>query len=188
MRATRMIRATRPERPIRTERLLLRPAEAGDARAIAEGLGDFEVTRWLARVPYPYSLDEAERFLAWERAQRQIGEDRVFIVDRGGFLGLVSLRGRGHAPILGYWLSRDHWGMGYMSEAVAAVLAEAFADPAVTAVHSGVFDGNLRSLAIQKRLGFEIEGHSMQHNLALGRDLDHIDTVLTRTRHGEFTT
>lgn len=181
------MQATRPDRILRTRRLILRPAEAGDAPAIAAGLGDIEVTRWLARVPYPYGLDEAERFLAWERAQRADGDDRVFAIDRGGFIGLVSLRGRGPDPVLGYWLARAHWGQGLMSEAVAAVIDDAFTDTGIALLRSGVFVGNDRSLAIQTRSGFEIVGRSRQHNLALRRDLDHIDTQLTRARHAEFT-
>jgi len=180
------MRSTPPDQVLATARLLLRPAELSDASAIAAGLDDFEVTRWLARVPYPYRLDEAERFLVWERGQRDGGEDRVFIVDRNGPIGLVSLRGRGAEPVLGYWLSRKYWGQGLMSEAVAAVVDDAFADPGIETIQSGVFEGNVRSLAIQTKLGFEIVGHSRQHNLALRRDLDHIDTQLTRTRHAEF--
>lgn len=182
-----MMRATPPDFRIKTQRLVLRPPAFDDADAIAAGLGDFEVTRWLARVPYPYSLDEAVRFLAWERSQRSGGEDRVFVLDRGGFLGLVSLRGRDPAPVLGYWIAQAHWGRGYMSEAVATVLVEAFADQRIEKIRSGVFEGNERSLAIQQRFGFEVTGRSLQHNLALGRDLAHIDTVLTRARHEEFT-
>ena len=182
----KMTRVTLPSRVIRTERLILRPAEMTDAAAIAAGLGDFEVARWLARVPFPYDLEEAERFLNWEKAQRHFGEDRVFVIDQDGFIGLVSLRGRGEAPILGYWLARACWGRGLMSEAVGAVIAETFADGAISEIRSGVFDGNDRSLAIQLRFGFEILGRSRQHNLALQRDLDHIDTILTRARHAEF--
>lgn len=183
----RAMRSESPERRLVTERLVLRPAELSDAAAIAAGLGEFEVTRWLARVPFPYSLDEAEQFLVWERAQRVGGEDRVFIIDHHGPIGLISLRGRGAEPVLGYWLARPHWGRGFMSEAVTAIVADAFTDPQVSGIESGVFDGNAASLAIQLKLGFEIIGHSRQHNLALRRDLDHIDTHLTRLRHAELT-
>lgn len=177
----------RPDWTARTARLLLRPLEAGDAAAIVAGLGDFEVTRWLARVPFPYTIGEAERFLAWERAERHGGEDRVIAIDRDGLIGIVSLRGRGRAPVLGYWITRAHWGRGYMSEAAAAVVGAAFADTVVAEIRSGVFSGNERSLAVQNRLGFAVTGRSVQHNLALGRDLAHIDTVLTRARREELT-
>ncbi|WP_018183090.1 GNAT family N-acetyltransferase [Kaistia granuli] len=175
-----------PEKTIPTASVLLRPLRPDDGPAIAASLGDYEVTRWLARVPYPYSLDEAERFLAWERAQRPVSAEQVYAIDRDGMIGLISLRAAGTRPILGYWLAQAHWGKRYMSEAVAALVDDTFANPVITEIQSGVFEGNERSLAIQKRLGFEIIGRSIQHNLALGRDLAHIDTALTRARHYEF--
>jgi RimJ/RimL family protein N-acetyltransferase len=176
-----------PDFEIRTRRLRLRPLDGGDAAALVDGLGDFEVARWLSRVPLPYTMDEARRFLDWEKSQRVHGEDRVVVIDAGGLIGIVSLRGRGAEPVLGYWLARRHWGLGYMTEAVGAVLAAAFAGSAIDAIQSGVFEHNTRSLAIQKRFGFVVSGRSRVHNLALGRDLAHIDTHLTRARHQEFT-
>ena len=176
-----------PDFTRRTARLTLRPLREGDAAALVEGLGDFEVARWLSRVPFPYTIDEARRFLDWERAERVRGEDRVVAIDVGALAGIVSLRGRGAEPVLGYWLSRRHWGLGYMTEAVGAIIAAAFAGSPIETIRSGVFEGNQRSFAIQKRFGFVVSGRSQLHNLALGRDLAHIDTHLTRARHQELT-
>ena len=180
-------RAMPPEATIETARLTLRGLLDRDAAAIVEGLGDFEVARWLSRVPFPYTFAEARRFLAWERDVRHEREERVIAIARGETLiGVASLRGRGPDPVLGYWLSQRHWGQGYMTEAVGAIVAAAFEDPATEVIRSGVFDGNERSLAIQRRFGFVVYGRSRVHNLALGRDLAHIDTHLTRARHREF--
>jgi RimJ/RimL family protein N-acetyltransferase len=171
---------------IRTARLTLRTIEDRDAAALVAGLGDIEVARWLSRVPFPYTLAEARRFIVWERSVRHEGEERVVAIEHDGDLaGIVSLRGRGGEPVLGYWLARRHWGKGLMTEAVGPILDLAFADPLVSGVRSGVFEGNERSLAIQKRYGFVVSGRSHVHNLALGRDLAHIDTHLTRARHKE---
>lgn len=181
-----MAKSMLPRPSIETERLVLRPSEMSDATAIAAGLSDFEVTRWLARVPYPYDRAEADRFLVWEKRQRGSGHERVYIIDRDGPMGLISLRDFGPSPVLGYWIAQAHWGKGYMTEAVIALLHETFGNPVVNEIRSGVFEGNLRSLSVQNSTGFEITGHSVQHNLALGRDLAHIDTVLTRARHLEL--
>jgi RimJ/RimL family protein N-acetyltransferase len=175
-----------PDQTLFTKRLVLRPPIAGDAAAIVAALGDWEVTRWLARVPFPYRLEDAIRFLNWERTERPRSRDRVFAIDRDGMIGMISLRDYGSQPVLGYWIVRSEWGHGYMSEAVDALLQESFVDPRVMRLQSGVFEGNERSLAIQKRFGFEIIGRSRQHNLALGQDLAHIDTILTRKRHQEL--
>ena len=48
---------------LKTERLLLRRPETGDARAIMGIVGDWEVVRRLTRVPHPYSESDAHFFL-----------------------------------------------------------------------------------------------------------------------------
>ncbi|MBB5753487.1 GNAT family N-acetyltransferase [Prosthecomicrobium pneumaticum] len=184
-----MQRATPPDGRIETERLVLRPLRLTDAAAITEGLSDFEVSRWLARVPFPYRRVDAERFLVWAAGSQARREERLYAIDTGnGLVGLVSLIALGAAPVLGYWLSRAAWGGGLMPEAAAALVAEAFRDPVVREIRSGVFEGNHRSMRVQEKLGFVVTGRSIQHNLALSADLPHIDTVLTRARHEEFTT
>ena len=181
-------RATRPEHHIETERLLLRPLRFADAAPIAEGLADLEVARWLARVPHPYRLIDAERFLTWAAGSAARREERLFAIDGGeGLIGIVSLISLGRAPVLGYWLAKSSWGAGLMPEAAAAVVDDAFLDPTVREIRSGVFEGNERSMRVQEKLGFVETGRSIQHNLALSADLPHIDTVLTRARHDEFT-
>ena len=54
---------------LRTPRLTLRPLTYDDCDAIAEGVGNYDVSRWLAVVPYPYSVEDARAFL--ERVFKQ---------------------------------------------------------------------------------------------------------------------
>jgi len=51
----------------RTPRLLLRPGFAEDAPALAMAIGDEAIVRNLAVVPWPYTLRDAEAFLASPR-------------------------------------------------------------------------------------------------------------------------
>ena len=55
---------------LRTERLLLRPVGSEDAMAITDGLRDWEVTRWLSSVPWPYRRQDADWFIAEAEAGR----------------------------------------------------------------------------------------------------------------------
>ncbi len=73
---------------------------------------------------------------------------------------------------LGYWFARSSWGRGYGREAVGAVLAAHFADPAAPDLHANVHDGNARSEAVLRRLGFTVTGHRRYHAEALRRDVD----------------
>jgi RimJ/RimL family protein N-acetyltransferase len=165
-----------------TERIDLRPPSGADAPAIAAHLADPEVTRWLARVPYPYRLADAVSFVEQAHLSAIGGSAATFaLVPRDGdgtVVGIAVIHGLRSEPEFGYWLARSHWGRGLMGEAVPAVLAfarEAFRLPRI---RSGAFVGNTASLAIQSRNGFVVTGTSHRLCLAEGRMKEHIDTVL----------
>lgn len=60
---------------IETERLILRQWEMGDINDMIEGLNNINVTRWLANIPFPYTNNDAEKF---------IGEtiERIYVILR----------------------------------------------------------------------------------------------------------
>ncbi|MCB1492061.1 MAG: GNAT family N-acetyltransferase [Rhodobiaceae bacterium] len=166
---------------LKTRRLVLRaPGAPGDADRIFATMQDEEVVRWLARVPWPYERHHADGWVAGTADCAASGEEYAFAIDRGGLIGMITLRGDGPEMNTGYWLERASWGKGIMTEAAAAVIAFGFNTLGVEAVTSGIFEGNDASLALQRRLGFTETGKSMAHSLYYGRDLRHIDTRLTR--------
>lgn len=148
-----------------------------DAEPIAVFCADLAVTRWLARVPHPYPEGEAERFLS--ALAEQDGRHWAIEAPGAGLVGVIGLDGPAGARELGYWLGRPFWGRGWMGEAARAVVAAAFAAGEPRLV-SGAFEGNARSLAIQRRLGFAETGRRRLACRALGRDLVHVDTRLDR--------
>ena len=48
---------------IETERLILRPYKLSDVDDIVEGLNNINVSKWLAFVPYPYTLEDAKDYI-----------------------------------------------------------------------------------------------------------------------------
>ena len=170
---------------LRSSRLTLRTPQREDAEAIARHLSDFGVSGNLARVPHPYSVADAEAWLNDLPENPPAGETAFMIaVDDGEVAGNVGFheRRKGVADI-GYYLGRPFWGRGLMTEAVRAALDWYFAVTGAKEVGSGVFHFNAASLAIQKKLGFVVTGHSLVHCLARGEDIDHIDTELTRAAY-----
>jgi RimJ/RimL family protein N-acetyltransferase len=170
------------ELEIATERLVLRPVAEADIDAIVAGIGDFEVSKMLARVPWPYGRGDALSFLA---ATREAGSRNLAltIADQGGLVGGLGLTGLRSEREFGYWLARPAWGKGYATEAGRAFLAYLFDEAGLDIVRSGVFHDNPASLRVQQKLGFERIGTHMVRCLARGRDIEHIDTILTRERH-----
>jgi RimJ/RimL family protein N-acetyltransferase len=168
---------------LHTGRLTLRQPQMSDAERIASCLGNFEVTGKLAQVPYPYSVADAEAWigsLAQEAAPENTGL-AIELKDDGGVVGVVGFVRRANDRAgLGYYLDEGYWGRGLMTEAATAAVEWFFDATPRSELHSGAFDFNLASLAVQKKLGFVVAGKSKLHSRSQGRELDHIDTVLTR--------
>lgn len=59
---------------------------------------------------------------------------------------------------IGYELARDHWGKGYMPEALRAMIVCAFERKKVDVLAIGHFAGNDRSRRVIEKCGFQYEG------------------------------
>ncbi|MGI9391124.1 MAG: GNAT family N-acetyltransferase [Boseongicola sp.] len=162
---------------LRKPRLTLRPLETTDSDAIVDGVGNFDVSKWLSVVPYPYSRSDADWFL-----EKTIESQAPVwaICDASGLQGLIGLEDE-----LGYWLARTAWRKGYGFEAAHAVVAQWFTDPAADDLRSGHFEGNTRSGAVLSALGFQITGHATRNACALSQQVTATEMVLTRARWDE---
>ena len=168
---------------VTTARLTLRPHRMSDADAIARSLGDFEVSRMLARVPAPYDRQEAREWLSV--ATTDLFEGWALAITGGDdeHIGTVAFERQRGAWHLGYWLNRLYWRRGYMSEAVHAAVARFMMRMPGTEIHSGVFADNLASLKVQEKAGFRVTGCSDLFCLARGAMVPHIET---RLEPGDF--
>jgi len=158
---------------LRTPRLTLRPLNEDDADAIMQGVGNYDVSKWLAVVPYPYGRGDALDFIRrLEREERTVWA----ICDAAGLQGVIGIEDE-----LGYWLARPAWGQGYAFEAAVAICGHWFSDPTAGDLKAGHFDSNSRSGAILRKLGFQATGGSMREARALGQQVASTDMALKRS-------
>ncbi|MGX9353942.1 GNAT family N-acetyltransferase [Roseobacteraceae bacterium S113] len=127
-----------------TTRLQMRPPVMADAPAVAAMCNSREVTRWLTQLPYPYTIADAQEFIA-----RQTSGKTFLIHDATGPVGCIGTVGE-----FGYWLGHDHWGQGYATEASRAVLDWHFETDG-TDLRSGHAVENHRSRNVLLKLGFQ---------------------------------
>ena len=167
-----------------TDRLLLRPGWREDAPALVRAIGDWQLVRNTARVPWPYALGDAERFLALP-ADPARPAFLIFLRDGGGLVGGIGLIGACTAE-LGYWIARDRWGQGLATEAGRAVVTladESLRLPRLVATHALDNPASGRVLA---KLGFRPAGGSRRvHSLARGGEVE--VACLARERGGGVT-
>ena len=143
----------------RTERLLLRPGFPEDAHALAAAIADHGILRNLATAPSPYTLRDAEAFLA---APRDPVLPSFLITERtDGPPRLVGACGFGRRPSgaveLGYWIARSHWGRGIATEACLALIDIA-RTLRLSTLEASHFLDNPASGRVLEKLGFEPTG------------------------------
>jgi len=160
---------------LETPRLRLRPAKAADAPRIASLINDPDVARMSTRIPHPYSLRDAEDFLACCEAQ----DEKVFAIDHheDGLVGVIGFHpskdGAVIGPEVGYWLGKPYWGRGLATEATRGALAWAEREWGKRCVISGHFTDNPASGAVLVKAGFLYTGEvKRRSSLARGEPVD----------------
>ena len=179
--------ATTEFAPLKTERLLLRPLEKGDAEALHRLINDWEISRTLAGVPFPYPRALADDWIASTRAQLAGGTAYHLVVtghegEREVIVGGVGLRidRERRAGKLGYWAGRKFWGHGVATEAAQRLASWGLANLDIDVLEATVARDNLASLAVLRHLGFRETGAGREMFLARGTAQEVLHLVATR--------
>ena len=153
----------------RTERLLLRPGWVEDAPALQAAISDPAILRNLLRVPSPYSIEDARAYLAkeWDPGRPDF---LIFSRTRGAprLVGGCGIHEEADGkPTLGYWISRPFWGLGFATEATAAVMRAARAI-GLRKVRASHFVDNPASGRVLAKIGFRPTGRT-ERRFSVGR-------------------
>lgn len=145
---------------IRTDRLLLRRACPGDLDAFHAILSDPRAMRYWSR-PEHEKLEESRTFLAFLIGCPDNGADD-YVLDLNG--RVIGKAGSWAPPEVGFILHPDHWGRGYMFEAMSALIPLLFERHGMEALTADVDPRNVASIALLTRLGFR-ETHRAERTM-----------------------
>ena len=172
------------ERPLRTERLTLRPATITDADDTWKYRRLESVNEWLTGAlpdleEYRTAFSEPGRLsttvivqLADEHGGAIVGDFMLRREDAWS-QAEVTEQARGAQAELGWVLDPDHTGAGYATEAVRELLRYCFEDLGVHRVVANCFLDNVTSWRLMERVGMRRELHAQQDSLhRSGRWLD----------------
>lgn len=155
---------------LNTERLLLRPFTINDMDDYLLFFTDPLVQRYLGNINIPKDEENAIRWvnnmsgryfnnrtvITWcielKSSHKVIGR-----IDLGGFV-------RKTMADIAYYLSKEHWKQGLMSEAVRAVLAYGYEILELNRIQATVHTENKQSINLLKKFGFMEEGLLRQYD------------------------
>ncbi len=149
------------------ERVRLRPVQESDLPRFVEWLADREMTRWLAAMGDPPTLDNEYE---WYERRRSDPESVMWSIETldGLLLGNVELRltPRAWRAEMGIAIQdKTQWSQGYGTDAVRLVLGHAFRELKLNRVELTTDEANARAIRCYEKCGFEREGLLRQHRL-----------------------
>jgi len=148
--------------PIRTDRLLLRPLQDLDAKALFAIYSDPQVMRYWSSPPWT-EIDAAHETIATDLKATSSSYLRLAITtDKGtrliGTCTLFDINMTCRRAESGYALGSEVWGNGYMNEALTALLGYGFTELDLNRVEADIDPRNKASAKTLERLGFTREG------------------------------
>lgn len=158
--------------PVRTARLQLRAATAGDAETTWVYRQHEAVSRWLTRAPGTFDEYRVAfarpafltKTLVVELEGVVIGDLMIAIEDAWA-QAEVADQARGVQAELGWVIHPDHTGQGYATEAVRELIRICFTDLGLRRVTAGCFAANEASWRLMERVGMRREIHTVRESL-----------------------
>lgn len=143
--------------PLRTSRLVLRRVRPEDADGIVSAIQFPDIAQMTLSVPYPYRRAHASSWIRKTRLRERSSRApslRLLITLQGRIIGSIGVHRDGDQAEIGYWLTPDARGQGYMSEAVQAMVSYAFTRWPIVRVIAKTFGKNRASQALLERNHF----------------------------------
>ncbi|KAF2667327.1 acyl-CoA N-acyltransferase [Microthyrium microscopicum] len=169
-----------PAALLTTTRLIIRPYHIKDAPRSASLANDEAISASMTdRFPYPYTLESAQTFINFVSSNAAanapgppIHHFCICLADApevmiGGIGTDIQADVHRRGAEIGYWIGKEYWGKGYMSEAVDAFIGWLFGlKGGLTGVEgedlvrlgAGIFGGNEASLGVLRKVGCREEG------------------------------
>lgn len=127
-------------------------------------------------LPYPYTEQDGEDYIS---AMLSADENETFafaitVDDRAvGSIG-VFRQGNIHRQTaeLGYYIAEEHWGKGFMTEAVRQVCRYVFENSDIIRIYAEPFAFNAASCRVLEKAGFNCEGTLRSNAVKNGRVID----------------
>jgi RimJ/RimL family protein N-acetyltransferase len=175
----------RPDYPLGTARLLLRPLSVADTDALIAYRSLEEVCRFVPFEPMSTEVIAEKLVGGWSRRAIVAEGDAltlgVEVAGTGQLIGDVMLvfhSAEHRGGEIGWVFHPDHSGHGYATEASHAVLHLAFDQLGLHRVIARVDAGNDASLRLGDRLGMRREAHLISNEWFKGAWSDEIDLAL----------
>lgn len=151
-----------------SSRLILRPFTQDDASTVQMLANDKDIFDNVARIPYPYSLEDGVKWISehpQNYANKKCISFAITLTKTQELIGTISLdfNLNNRRAELGYWLGKKYWNKGFCTEAARTIIEFAFQQLNLNKVTSHHLSRNPASGRVLLKAGLQHEGSQRKH-------------------------
>ena len=149
---------------LHTENLVIKKPSEKHLKSLIKELNNWNISKWLIEVPYPYSIDDAKY---WVKKTKQ-DQYSLNIYLKNKLIGGVSLSNQRENSKweLGYWIGEEYWGNGYAIEACENLISYFFSNTNNSIIYASHMKDNIKSKKIIIKLGFKLVGSGKKFSIS----------------------
>jgi len=163
---------------IRTKRFALRTLKMSDADSIARHANDWQIAKNLTdSFPYPYHLKDATKYISLcQKKYRSKKTEHISygIEIDGQIVGIIGCHNiaKGHKASIGYWIGKQFWGKGLMTEIAKAFMNYIIKKYDLVRVEAYAYSWNKASMRVMEKCGMKFEGIKRKNTRSRGKIID----------------
>jgi RimJ/RimL family protein N-acetyltransferase len=165
---------------LKGKKIVLRVVEKNDLPSLLLWFNDPEVIQYLQfYLPLTELYEEK-----WLERNSLSEKDVVFVIEAImedgslkpiGICGLHGIEWKNRRATIGIAIGdKEFWSNGYGTEAIKILIEYAFNELNLQRIESSAYDFHERSIAMQKKVGFQVEGRRRQAIFKNGRYVDEV--------------
>ncbi len=163
---------------LKTQNLLLNRPTENDLEDFLVHINSAEdFSKNLFNIAFPYTKEEAKNWLKICDEGYETGNAYRFAIreiEVGKLIGIIAIHmNKDHQKgELGYWLGKNFWGKGYLTESVKEILKFGFQELQLNKIFATHFLHNPASEKVMQKAGMKLEGLQKQEYFHQGKFLD----------------
>ena len=138
---------------INTSNLVIKKPNTRDIHALVNELNNWNISKWLVEVPFPYSINDANYWI--KKTEEDEFSFNIYLKNK--LIGGISITNKlgQHKWELGYWIGEEYWGNKYSKEACEYLIKYFFTNTSNNIIYASHMKDNIKSNKIILSLGFK---------------------------------
>ena len=164
---------------LHTDNLVIKKPSEKHLKSLIKELNNWNISKWLIEVPYPYSIDDAKY---WVKKTKQ-DQYSLNIYLKNKLIGGVSLSNQRENSKweLGYWIGEEYWGNGYAIEACENLISYFFSNTNNSIIYASHMKDNIKSKKIIIKLGFKLVGSGKKFSISRNEMVEDLNYELRKS-------